>query len=116
MDLRGARQQRLVSQQLGEDAAHSPAAQRMCKEESVVAGEPPPSPRVLAVLAPVNPPGTAQPASAPPVLCPHPYHMSMLVVCVVVPSSSSGARYLRREGAGLQEAPAAPCRTRPVPP
>lgn len=55
VDLRGARQQRLVSQQLGEDAAHGPAVQRMCKKESVVAGEPPPSPCVFAVLAPVNP-------------------------------------------------------------
>lgn len=73
-----------------------------------MAGEAPPSPRVPAVLPPVNPPGTAQPASAPAVLPPRPYHMSMLVVCVVIPSSSSGARYLRREGAGLQEAPPLP--------
>lgn len=57
----------------------------------------------------LGPPGSSsQPHSCPcrlpcdlPFLKPRsssfPHHMSMLVVCVVVPSSSSGARYLPRE-------------------
>lgn len=72
MDLGGARQQRLVGQQLGEDAAHGPAERGSRRGQEVPLLWPPPGP-----------------------LLPSPYHMSMLVVCVVIPSSSSGARYLR---------------------
>lgn len=75
MDLGGAWQQRFVCQQLGQDAASSPA------EHSSLSSDP------LAVCSPPAPSRQPQPC---------PYHMSMLVVWVVIPSSSSGARYLHR--------------------
>lgn len=76
MDLRGAWQQRFVCQQLGQDAASSPG-----EEHSSLSVIP------LQFAASPAPSRQAQPC---------PYHMSMLVVWVVIPSSSSGARYLHR--------------------
>lgn len=56
----------------------------------------------------LQPPGPTRAAQLPP------YHMSMLVLWVVMPSSSSGARYLRRGHLVALPAPARPAgRTRP---
>lgn len=69
MDLRGARQQRLVGQQLSKDAAHSPAEQRTHRAEEAHPLTTPPCHGFAAPLP--TPPRPGQTQSPPALLLPH---------------------------------------------
>lgn len=109
MDLRGARQQRLVGQQLGKDAAHSPAEQRTRRAEEARPLTTP-LPRVCSPPHPKPLPGQPQPPPALPL--PHVdagglgCHPQQQLGCSV-PVQGTALSQGDRGRAGAKEAPTA---------